>query len=591
MPLALAGRLVRRAVNMSERDGIEQALFGYSEGHRQIAASVRLPPADLYVLSAATDLAAGASLTQDESYLTGLPLAESKRYALVRTWPAPELPRPGCVWSHVLLLDARGLSSFADLRDLLQYFKRPYGDFGTYGVPTPLRGATTESPSLDDSALLHLIDAYYSGKTAMLPTALDNNVAEAVVMAMWSQQWPRLRMAFAFRTARTTGGERRRSDLIQYDVQRGTLADTDLSKRYIPDWALIGAGDAAICEVTDLRRFLWRYGRDQSVTRSNYQMLVELYAFRSGRLNIPAQDAIRILRSLRDPSENSILKQDILGIPGASPSPLPPVSVVGLLDVLADEEVRQFVPSDAVVMRLRESDSTNVGEVARQFDQHYDELSPWSDELVEVIAKGADAATLQQDFPPRFLMPVLLARPDLVSQQSVAPLSNREFIELFAGYVETPAVDALASEAVRRDFGGPTNNMLVHQAPRPLFEATLDATERSDVGAVWTGIWGQYSELVFATGWPAGERSCHAFSRVSHLCDTRVTQVILLASGHPFSLRPRMICVARIGCFFLGTFFAQHWMSGLWARGSYVQLCFLTCDRRFSVGSCHTRST
>ncbi|WP_454804892.1 GAP1-N1 domain-containing protein [Paraburkholderia fungorum] len=71
MPVAMVGRLDHKAVNMSEGEKLDQALFGYSRGHRQIAASVRLPPADLYRLSAATDLATGARLAQDESYITG----------------------------------------------------------------------------------------------------------------------------------------------------------------------------------------------------------------------------------------------------------------------------------------------------------------------------------------------------------------------------------------------------------------------------------------------------------------------------------------------------------------------------------------
>jgi hypothetical protein len=49
-------------LNAAARDSIDQALFGYSDGHRQIASSVRLPPKDLYLLSSASDLASGARL-------------------------------------------------------------------------------------------------------------------------------------------------------------------------------------------------------------------------------------------------------------------------------------------------------------------------------------------------------------------------------------------------------------------------------------------------------------------------------------------------------------------------------------------------
>ena len=82
-------------MNAASRDSIDQALFGYADGHRQIASSVRLPPKDLFLLSSASDLASGARLGEQDSYLSGLPLPESRRYALFRTWAAPEMPRPG----------------------------------------------------------------------------------------------------------------------------------------------------------------------------------------------------------------------------------------------------------------------------------------------------------------------------------------------------------------------------------------------------------------------------------------------------------------------------------------------------------------
>ncbi len=104
---------------------IDQALFGYADGHRQIASSFRLPPTDLYLLSAASDLASGTRLGENGSYLTGLPLPEARRYAFLRTWAAPEMPRPGCVWSHALLLDPRAIASLSTFSELLLLFRRP----------------------------------------------------------------------------------------------------------------------------------------------------------------------------------------------------------------------------------------------------------------------------------------------------------------------------------------------------------------------------------------------------------------------------------------------------------------------------------
>ncbi len=496
-------------MNIGEHDRVDQALFGYSDGHRQIAASVNLPAADLYRLSAASDLATGTKLAPDESYITGVPLEESKHYALIRTWPAPELARPGCVWSHVLLLDARVLGSRTDLHDLLQCFRRPRGDFKAYAVPVPLEARLTEPPAIDKHELQRAIQDYYSGRPALLSAALDQKIAEGIVTAIWSQQWPRLRAAFAFRTART---ERRKSDLIQYDVQLTSPGDVNPPEGIPSDWAIAGARDAATGQVTDLRRFLWRYGRDILAARSCYPMLVELFLLGRGHQNIATEHALRVFRCLPDPNDGEILKKDILGIPAAAPSLSPTVSPVGLLDVLADQKVDQLVPPGVIAQRFRGLHGEDVGAVARHLDLNYEALSPWKDDIENAIIAGADASTLLQGFPQRYQVPVLRARSDLVGPETLTPLSNDQLAELLDAHPVGSAADALASEAVRRDFGPLKNNELIKWDPVRVFSAALDAIAHGDLNSAWNYLWPPHVGAIFTGGWPKTERS---WSRVA----------------------------------------------------------------------------
>src|SRR3546814_20493757 len=81
---------------------IDQCLFGYEDGHRLLASSMSLGD-QTSLLTKLSDLAPGTLFGSSHGYWTGLPLPELARYALFRTWPAPELPRPGCVWTHALL--------------------------------------------------------------------------------------------------------------------------------------------------------------------------------------------------------------------------------------------------------------------------------------------------------------------------------------------------------------------------------------------------------------------------------------------------------------------------------------------------------
>src|ERR1700688_4673813 len=101
---------------------IEHCLFGYEDGHRLLASSMLLGSEVTSELTLLSDLAPGAHFGSSDGYWTGIPLPQLQRYALMRTWPAPEMPRPGCVWTHVLLVETslfEDVSSLSRLRELV----------------------------------------------------------------------------------------------------------------------------------------------------------------------------------------------------------------------------------------------------------------------------------------------------------------------------------------------------------------------------------------------------------------------------------------------------------------------------------------
>src|SRR5437016_3929075 len=110
---------------MPERLRIEQALFGYSDGHHLVAASVDFVPRVRQFLANVTDSSGPEKSDGFETAFTGLPVPETDYYALFCTWPAPEMPRPGCVWSHVLLVDLTDLARISDLSILRSLCLRP----------------------------------------------------------------------------------------------------------------------------------------------------------------------------------------------------------------------------------------------------------------------------------------------------------------------------------------------------------------------------------------------------------------------------------------------------------------------------------
>src|SRR4051812_29550211 len=119
-------------------DGVAQALYGYSDGHRLIASSIILPTDAGRKLRSITDMAFDGHAG---SYLTVAPFPGLRRHAVIKTWPATHL-RPGSVWSHVLLVDFVDLGHLQSLSALATLFKKPQDgpqlDRAWYEKPLPL---------------------------------------------------------------------------------------------------------------------------------------------------------------------------------------------------------------------------------------------------------------------------------------------------------------------------------------------------------------------------------------------------------------------------------------------------------------------
>jgi hypothetical protein len=181
---------------------IQQALFGYANGHQLLASSISLPSESARRLRAVTDMAFDGHA---RSYLTALPSPELRRYVLIRSWPALEAPRRGSVWSHALLIDFVVLTSLDDLGALTILFRRPQSnqpeELATYERGLSLPAARGDAgPNLPSGELDRLLFAVYGRDEDTVLRTDDPEAAEALLLAIWEQQWPRLRRAFAFRT-------------------------------------------------------------------------------------------------------------------------------------------------------------------------------------------------------------------------------------------------------------------------------------------------------------------------------------------------------------------------------------------------------
>jgi hypothetical protein len=182
---------------------VQQTLHGYDRGHHLLAGSAALASVASRRLQIATDLSGPAVAPGFESYLTGFPLDESF-YALARTWYADEMPRPGCVWTHTLLLRIRDLPRVRRLALFLRYFRRP-----TVGEPLDMYARPlsvdvgsflTDNVQIDDRVRSTIATLY---STAECPIVAPSKAAvdfDAVVLALWQIHPTWLRRTFSFCT-------------------------------------------------------------------------------------------------------------------------------------------------------------------------------------------------------------------------------------------------------------------------------------------------------------------------------------------------------------------------------------------------------
>lgn len=262
-----------------ERLSCSQFLFGYDRGHSLIAGSEKLPARTEAFLSRHSDAAPGISLDSSEQYWSGLPVS-STEYALISTWPAPEMPRPGCVWSHVILLSRDALVAVPDLSVLQMAFHRPvntenYNDFRR-PVVIPTTGQLLRVRASRD-ALIETLRAVYDpdAKGQALYRHRDRDQA---AFEVWSQQWPALRHAFRFNTAlqsRQTS-ERAAEGWLQYLEPRHSTSPNQT----IPSWL------AELCLGLErqypLYDVLQQAGPDLPPEPSTVRLLARLFAFTRG---------------------------------------------------------------------------------------------------------------------------------------------------------------------------------------------------------------------------------------------------------------------------------------------------------------------
>ncbi len=435
---------------------VQQFLHGYSDGHRLIESSLKLPNELARLMLKLSDLSGSSVVGGFERYITGYPLDPINAYALAMTWYAPEMPRPGCVWTHTVVLSAQALASIPSLSSLTKLFKRPVRNFSKTDYAGTIRidnGSVDASvPRQGESVLRYQLNAIfwsYYESTHPAPVVLvarDSDEFADAIFALWSQQWPSLRQKFSFSTGSLSG---RSLDNRAFDIQCAPPAiakEVARDAQTLPLLIVTGVPDAdsRTNELTPaiedalvpnggpFRTFLWA-SVDDRTTRRDVPNLVKIYDFLTTSKSVDT--AIHLIAEQFPENRGAWLSRLLL-------SSDHPDSVArrfedrDILFALATAANLQISDPEALLIeerisRLCASNPRDAWWLLRQlFEANVNDLGEQMLTALIVHMSAETAQEITQD-RPKFLPSLFRARPDLACSAELWRLGSDRKRELF----------------------------------------------------------------------------------------------------------------------------------------------------------------
>lgn len=313
---------------------INQTLHGYDQGHSLLESSILIKSDAKRNLIIMSDMSGSSMQNGFEEYITGYPLKEINMYALAKTWNAPEMRRPGCVWTHTLLINFSDLIKLDNFSNLLQLFKRPYANFEitAYGQPIELiveenynRTISISNDNINPNFIKEIIfQLYRNCKSSILIQSQNPSSLQNIILSIWIQQWPRLKRNFSFCTgaisARSLDNRLLDLQVVPQKNDRNLNEGGDIvllnPEANLNDrndqWVDVLYNDLFI-KSDKLRRFFSTYGADVREDRSVLISLVKFYIDLSENKKIEISEIIKLLSMYFPlPKEAMTLKNHVL---------------------------------------------------------------------------------------------------------------------------------------------------------------------------------------------------------------------------------------------------------------------------------------
>ncbi|QDT45151.1 hypothetical protein Pan241w_52700 [Gimesia alba] len=199
----------------------DQAVHGYSNGHRLLAASKSFGKQVERQMRMLSDLSGPTISEGFEKYWTAYPLIQNKYFAIAKTWIATEFSRPGCVWTHTLIFRYTDLLKLNSIEDLLDAFIHPESmGLERYEEPVSIRSSHNNIRSQHLSSIsFQIAEDFYKTEDPVCVRVKNSELFERDVFELWLFHARLTAKLFSF----CTGAIRLRQIENQYlDVQLST---------------------------------------------------------------------------------------------------------------------------------------------------------------------------------------------------------------------------------------------------------------------------------------------------------------------------------------------------------------------------------
>lgn len=473
-----------------------------------LEASAALSMEDRRVLAIQTDNQDAGRVDRWDSLLSGYPLP-SGAYAWSMTWAATELPRPGCVWTHSLLLSDEALSVRWSPIVLSTLFERPSSsvDFTPYGRPLAVSddaaNRSAGAAELDRHFVSALLWGLFEAPTRPLRVpglTLSDDERHVLLLSIWSQQWTgarvRLKLADAPISARSLGPERFDLQLHAATRMQDPAEDerilTQLPESAPPPWARRLAND--VIKPGPLRIFFHTYGEAQDSRRELSSTLASIWLALDDYKSPESAHVVlsRIAEAFPERGDWAALKSGILDTSSPPAGCRAAISDPDLLVSLCSFESKSvFDESELAVServdRLLQLDAEDVNHV---LSAALASRSPYGAEILDEIANPPRAVLRRgwASLTPAVVAGFVVARPEVATRKELWLNGAHEAIwsaldnaaEIDWGAVLKAAIEAEAEPPPR------TESVALAQVKDHLLDV-LSSTIKGDSSA-WVGL-------------------------------------------------------------------------------------------------------